>query len=640
MHLMLQVKGKAPLRGRILAWGLVGLLLLAGCSQQVAPLPLVVETPSAIALAALTAVATEPLIPSRDLNSLAAEFGGAPVLPVSLPVHAVGDVSPFWYKDLGSNSNKRINARLYYRSEILNMWVEEGVRVNEQEITRSGQFIESQIIPTNRALFGHELGPDASSSAQVNILHLQKISGVGIAYFSAADQVSTAVNPYSNQRPMLYVSLQAAAVGSDRYFATIAHELQHMSHWHQDRNEDAWLGEGLSELAVHANSYPTGRESVYAARPDVQLTTLRHEPDVVTAHYAAAFLFAAYFHDRFGDEAVQALVRHPANGAAGFAAVLADMATYLTFDDLFAQWLAANYLSGVGRGEGIYRYESVTLPPLQTSAAARAETSVNQYGADYLRFTGTMPVTLIFTGTQQVGVKAGAQAYSGSYFWLSYPADESDMRLTRSFNLADLEAATLTFWTWYDIEAGWDYGYVAASADGGTSWTLLETTSMTRENPQGNSFGPGFTGRSGSGGKEGSPQWVQEMADLTPFAGQEILLRFQYVTDDAVHLDGWAIDDVAIPELSFLDDAERDDGAWQASGFVRLTPTLPQRFLVKLLMLGADEVKVERLALDERQQGRWTIPLSAATPEAVVIVAGTTPFTRETAVYAYTLLAK
>ena len=622
-----------------LAGGLLLLLLMAGCSQQVKslPQPLVVENPPPAAFDAFTAVATPPLIPSRDLNSLNEALRGQQPSPVELPYYEVGDVALFWYKDLATNTNQRINARLVYRSAGLNMWVQEGARINEAEMVRAGQHIESQIIPTNRALFGHELGAEAGSShVQVNILHLQRLRGIGIAYYSAADQVSTAVNPYSNQRPMLYVSLQAAAVGSDRYFATIAHELQHMSHWHQDRNEDAWLSEGLSELAVHVNGYPTGRESAYAAQPDVQLTTLQHDPDVVAGHYAAAFLFSAYFHDRFGNEAVQALVRHPANGAAGFTAVLTELGTGLTFDDLFAQWLAANYLSSIGRGEGVYRYESIALPPLQTSTASQVETTVSQYGADYWRLTGSEPVTLIFTGTQQVDVKAGARPASGSFFWLSYPADESDMRLTRSFDLTGLDAATLSFWTWYDIEEGWDYGYVAVSADGGSSWTLLETSSMTIENPQGNSFGPGFTGRSGSRAG-GAPQWVQETADLTPFAGQEILLRFQYVTDDAVHLDGWAIDDVAIPELGFLDDAEKDDGAWQASGFVRLTATLPQRFLVKLIMLGDGTVSVERLALDEQQQGRWTIPLRAETPEAVVIVAGMTPFTRQTAVYAYTI---
>lgn len=617
-------------RWRACFYLILGLLLLAGCSKAVAETPpLVTETPPADAFAALTAVAApfSPILP-RDMAALTAELRGLAAEPIPPDGHAVGDLAPFWYKDLANGRNEQISARLVYRSADLNMWMQAGARVQDEAVIAAGQFIANAILPTNRAIFGHELGAAPTEGHRVNVLHLKELRGPGIAYFSAADQFSTAVNPYSNQRPMLYVSLKAAAVGSDRYFATIAHELQHMSLWHADRNEDAWASEGLSELAVHLHGYATGREQTYASKPDVHLTDLQHDPAVINSHYAAAFLFTAYYHDRFGETAVRTLVQQPENGAAGFSAALAAMETGLTFDDLFADWLVANYLSGIGRGQGIYSYETVTLPPLQTSSAPADETTVSQFGADFLYLTGTTPVTLVFTGTQQVGTIATAP-YSGSYFWVSHPADESDMRLTRAFDLTGLGTATLSFWTWYDIEEGWDYGYVAVSTDGGASWTLLETNSTTDDNPHGNAFGPGFTGSSGG--------WVQETADLTPFARQKILLRFQYITDDAVHLDGWAIDDIAVPQLGYVDDVEMDDGAWEAHGFVRLTATLPQRFLVQQILLGDGHVQVERLALDANQRGSWTIPLSVETPEAVVVVAGMTPFTRQSAVYAYSV---
>lgn len=609
------------------------ILLLVGCGRaaESAPLPLVTEAPPPTAVDALTAVATPPPLPIRDMAELTRQLGNpdAPTVPQDTPTtNTVGQVTQFWYKDLAAGTNERINAHLLYRSEALTMWVQADARVDDNAIITAGQFIESAILPTNHALFGPELGPNPPPGQRINVLHLKELRGLGIAYFSASDQVSTAVNPYSNQRPMLYVSLRAAEVGSDRYYATIAHELQHMSLWHADRNEDAWASEGLSELAVHLNGYPTNREQTYANQPDIQLTTLQHDPAVIANHYAAAFLFTAYFYDRFGETAVQTLVQHPENGAAGFSAALTELGTGLTFDDLFADWLVANYLNSAGRQQEVYAYQSITLPPLTMETAQQAQTAVYQYGADYIHLTGSQPVTLVFTGTQQVPTIAAAPR-SGSHYWVSYPADESALHLTRPFDLTGLDAATLTFWSWYDIEEGWDYGYTAVSTNNGASWTLLETSTSTTANPQGNGLGPGYTGSSGG--------WVQETADLSPFAGQEIWLRFQYITDDTVHLNGWAIDDIAIPQLGYTDDVESDDAAWQAAGFVRLTATLPQRFLVQQLLLGDGAAQVTRLPLDANQQGRWTIPLSAERPEAVIIVAGTTPFTRQTAVYAYSV---
>ena len=59
----------------------------------------------------------------------------------------------------------------------------------------------------------------------------------------------------------------------------------------------------------------------------------------------------------------------------------------------------------------------------------------------------------------------------------------------------------------------------------------------------------------------GVPTWIDETVDLTPFAGRDVLVRFEYVTDQGFNLRGALVDDVAIPEIGFLDDAETDTGS-------------------------------------------------------------------------------
>ncbi len=75
-----------------------------------------------------------------------------------------------------------------------------------------------------------------------------------------------------------------------------------------------------------------------------------------------------------------------------------------------------------------------------------------------------------------------------------------------------------------------------ASTDGGETWQILEGRTTTDDNPVGNAYGVGWTGASGEGV---GPQWIGRGSDLTPYAGQEILLRFEMATDDAVNEPGF-----------------------------------------------------------------------------------------------------
>ena len=122
--------------------------------------------------------------------------------------------------------------------------------------------------------------------------------------------------------------------------------------------------------------------------------------------------------------------------------------------------------------------------------------------------------------------------------------------------------------------------------------------------------------------------------DLSDYAGQRILLRFEYITDGAIHEAGLALDALSIPELDYSDDFESEDAAWETAGFVRSSNVLPQEFILQLLELGK-KPRVQQLQLDSDQQGSWSIPLSSEMNKAVLIVSGATPVTLQLAQYAY-----
>jgi hypothetical protein len=82
-------------------------------------------------------------------------------------------------------------------------------------------------------------------------------------------------------------------------------------------------------------------------------------------------------------------------------------------------------------------------------------------------------------------------------------------------------ASRLVFWHRYDIESGWDYGYVQVSADGG-GWETLET----------------YTGTQNA--------WQEVAVDLSQYAGQDLRFRFLLDSDYWITEDGWYLDDVMI----------------------------------------------------------------------------------------------
>lgn len=621
---------------------LAGQIILNACQRlpganSTSKSSLVTAPPSQNAYESLMAVTTDSFL-ERDMFDLSVRLRGIDIPDTTQTKPAdyqVGDIESFWVKNLEANQNVEIDATLLYHSDKLNMWVQTGENINGAVIAEAAAIIETQILPTNHAYFGQEWWPGIDGDERINILHVDKIRGLGVAYFWSGDEYPTVINPYSNQREMLYVSLLETNIGSDVYFGAIAHELQHLIQWHVDRNESGWLNEGMAELAAYLNGYYTSRVNTYVSHTDIQLNALSQESEVIGSHYAAASLFSIYFYDRFGKVGILALANEPENSITGFDNVLSELNTDLLFDDIFADWLVANYLEGENRGEGNYQYQHLDIPAIKPETIqnypAGNLASVHQYGADYIQLNSDAPLTVTFTGTQQTKL-IDTEPHSGDYYWISQPADESEMSLTRTFDLTGLSSASFSFWTWYEIENGWDYGYLAISNDNGRSWELLETASTTRDNPQGNSLGPGFTGKSGD---SDIPIWVLETADLTSYVGQQVLIRFQYLTDGAVHEQGFVIDDISIPELGYLEDVENGDGGWQGKGFVRSGYVLPQRFIVQQILISDDKIQIHRLQLDENQRGHWIFPMDKQFKKAILIISGSTPVTREPAVYEY-----
>ncbi len=95
--------------------------------------------------------------------------------------------------------------------------------------------------------------------------------------------------------------------------------------------------------------------------------------------------------------------------------------------------------------------------------------------------------------------------------------------MTSGANLTSALSSELKFWAIYSIEAGFDYMYLDASSDGGTTWNNLAIYDDT------------------------SSVWTQYTYSLGGYVGNSnVKIRFRFISDGAVEFDGMYIDDFMI----------------------------------------------------------------------------------------------
>ncbi|HSB67080.1 MAG TPA: hypothetical protein VLD65_10905 [Anaerolineales bacterium] len=560
----------------------------------------------------------------------------------------VGAHQSFWAGD-GEVKNFRVQATLRYVTDHAYFWIEDNISYNQRDLTNLADTFENQIYPTDREFFGSEWTPGVDGDPHIYILYASGIGEKIAGYFSSADEYPIGVNRYSNGHEMFMINADNSPLGDEYTFGVLAHELQHMIHWYQDRNESNWLSEGFSELAVLLNNYYSGGfDALYTSNPDLQLNDWPDDrKEDTTPHYGAAFLFLSYFLDRFGEAATKALIANPDNDLKSLDTTLQHIKAVdpqtgkpITSESFFQDWIITNYLMNSQVSDGRFSYiryrGAPRAEPTETYHNCPVTTTtrdVHQFGVDYIRFTCKGRYTLHFEGSIQTPLLP-QDPHSGTYAMWANKNDESDTTLSRSFDLTDYKGAlSLDYWTWYAVEDSWDYVYLEASTDG-VNWKILNTPSGTGYNPQGNNYGWAYSGNSG-GGK--SSVWIHENVDLSEYAGQILTLRFEYITDGNVTGEGFLLDDLSIPQIGYSTDFEADNGGWQVNGWARIQNVLPQSYRLALISYG-DTTTVQYIPLDPDVIADIPFTIGKGVDTIVLVVSGTTRFTRQVAPYRFTVL--
>ena len=579
----------------------------------------------------------QTVVPDNDPYDLGCRLLAACSVPTTVPSksYQVSDQETFWVTNTDTAENFQATATLRYTTPHTYFWVENGVSYNEDDLKRLGDTFESKIYPTDREFFGSEWTPGIDNDPHVFILYVRGTGASNAGYFSSPDEYNPLVKEYANGHEMFIFNADNVDPAAEEAYSVLAHEFQHMIHWHTDANEDTWMNEGFSVVAQLLNGYPTSFEYHYIEEPDTNLTDWSPDPGTNGPHYGQAFLYLDYLLDRFGEDTTKEIVKNPENGLTSIDQTLKVLnvtdpltGNLITADDVFMDWAATMWLMDQSVGDGRYHYKnypaapSITISQPVSNCPQSLGGSVNQYGIDYVSINCTGDYTLHFSGSTVAGLLP-VDAHSGKYAFWSNKGDESDMTLTHEFDFTGVSGPiSMSFAMWYDLETDYDYVFLEGSTDGKT-WEILTTPSGTAEDPSGNSYGWGYNGQ--------THDWQTEEVDLSKFAGQKVQIRFEYITDAAVNGEGFLLDDVWIEAINYISDFETDDGGWEAAGFVRVENILPQTYRLTLITKG-DTTTVTQIPLNPDQTA--DVPLSLKSgEEAVLVVTGTTRFTRLPAAY-------
>jgi Immune inhibitor A peptidase M6 len=414
-------------------------------------------------------------------------------------------------------------------------------------------------------------------------------------YFSGSEDAQ-------NTKNMMHIDTYdwADRIGGDAsrpylYEGVFAHEYQHLLHADIDPDEEAWVDEGMADLAAFLCGYMKDNTHVMyymAYHPWTSLTFWGGNLE----NYGASYLFQLYLWENYGGNAfTKALLHDQANGIQGVQDQLNRFGKGVTFSKVFDNWTLANYFDRTGPSQ--YGYKNINLGPdtngwtIPKALAIWEDAPMSQpftytgssfwgtapqpYTAQYYLFDTTSSIKAFLDGDDQAGVAAHSgsrQMVSGQGTWA-----------WKSFYLTGVPITTgtnaLSFWTSFDIEEDWDYGYIEIYDETSQQWYTMPATDdsanplttntlpQIQDNPNvpagrepSDYYNAGlwnaFTGSSGG--------WVHANVSLAGFLGHTIDIYFRTWQDGSTTFQMMYVDDVRLQygSADYLENFDSNSSQW------------------------------------------------------------------------------
>jgi hypothetical protein len=225
------------------------------------------------------------------------------------------------------------------------IYVEEGYTLSPSQLTDVCETVDDSIDFIANNLSAQFPDKDGDSKIYVLILDLDSRHEEGrgpYGYFRSGDQHNS---PNSNKKDMIYFKITTV-----EHVETLPHELTHLANYNYDTAEERWLNEGMaqySQLALFGepqrNSLKNRTLKFQKHYPQINLTWLKYDEGAIRdAQYGSSFLFMWYLSEQYGGGSIISDILKDSKH--GVASVRDALPAGVTFEEVFSNWLVANYV--------------------------------------------------------------------------------------------------------------------------------------------------------------------------------------------------------------------------------------------------------------------------------------------------------
>jgi hypothetical protein len=339
---------------------------------------------------------------------------------------SIGDTLQFWsvaYIDWQPNpSFEQRNINAVCKSVGNNCYVFIDIEINnppsDKQINPLVNIFDTDFVPNFTSLYG-PVPDEFDNDPRIYILIIPNEGWAG--YFDPAHQMADSLvwqiwGKHSNQKEIIYMVHDAFPNYSD---LVLSHEFGHMLHWGRDHSpeppgnpvkywEDTWIDEGFATFASvylleNINQHDIyDNQAFFASYPDLSLINF-----ITGASYNQVKLWMTFVWEHFEEgNFISTLINEQPNGIKGVVNTLGALGYTESFDEVFEQWIIANFLDNKNYLGGKYGYFHYNFPACLISTAHSQfpmgikTGSVSSYAADYIMFSSSTPrdISIHFDG--------------------------------------------------------------------------------------------------------------------------------------------------------------------------------------------------------------------------------------------------